>query len=81
MIKIYVYQQKDQELDLKKEIKMKKKKKNSIRYKTEIILLEEKGYNIIGISNYICGCALDLSLTALSNYEHQERIKGLVMAT
>ena len=38
MIKIYVYYQKDQELDLKKEIKMKKKKKNSIRYKTDIII-------------------------------------------
>ena len=44
-------------------------------------LLEEKGYNIIGIAKHICGCAFDLSLTALSNYEHQERIKGLVMAT
>ena len=44
-------------------------------------LLEEKGYNIIGIAKHICGCAFDLSLTAIFNYEHQERIKGLVMAT
>ena len=44
-------------------------------------LLEEKGYNIIGIAKHICGCAFDISLTALFNYAHQERIKGLVMAT
>ena len=44
-------------------------------------LLEEKGYKIIGIAKHICGCAFDLSLTSLFNYEHQERIKGLVMAT
>ena len=44
-------------------------------------ILEEKGYNIIGIAKHICGCAFDLSLTALFNYEHQERIKGIVMAT
>ena len=44
-------------------------------------LLEEKGYNIIGIATHIYGCAFDLSLTAIFNYEHQERIKGLVMAT
>ena len=44
-------------------------------------MLEEKGYNVIGIAKHICGCAFDLSLTAIFNYEHQERIKGLVMAT
>ena len=44
-------------------------------------LLEEKGYNIVGIAKHICGCAFDLSLTSIFNYEHQERIKGLVMAT
>ena len=44
-------------------------------------VLLEKGYNIIGIAKHICGCAFDLSLTAIFNYEHQERIKGLVMAT
>ena len=44
-------------------------------------LLEQKGYNIIGIAKHICGCAFDISLTALFNYVHQERIKGLVMAT
>ena len=44
-------------------------------------LLEEKGYNIIGIAKHICGCAFDISLTSLFNYTHQERIKGLVMAT
>ena len=44
-------------------------------------ILEQNGYNIIGIAKHICGCAFDLSLTALFNYEHQERIKGLVMAT
>ena len=44
-------------------------------------LLEEKGYNIIGIAKHICGCAFDISLTALFNYNHQEKIKGLVMAT
>ena len=44
-------------------------------------LLQQKGYNIIGIAKHICGCAFDISLTALFNYLHQERIKGLVMAT
>ena len=44
-------------------------------------LLEEKGYNIIGIAKHICGCAFDISLTSVFNYTHQERIKGLVMAT
>ena len=44
-------------------------------------LLEEKGYNIIGIAKHICGCAFDISLTSIFNYAHQERIKGLVMAT
>ena len=44
-------------------------------------LLKEKGYSIVGIAKHICGCAFDLSLTSIFNYEHQERIKGLVMAT
>ena len=44
-------------------------------------LLQEKGYKLIGIAKHICGCAFDLSLSAIFNYEHQERIKGLVMAT
>ena len=44
-------------------------------------LLEEKGYNIIGIAKHICGCAFDISLTSIFNYTHQEKIKGLVMAT
>ena len=44
-------------------------------------LLEEKGYNIIGIAKHICGCAFDISLTSIFNYSQQEKIKGLVMAT
>ncbi len=44
-------------------------------------LLEKNGYNIVGIAKHICGCAFDISLTSLFNYAHQERIKGLVMAT
>ena len=52
-----------------------------IKEESQKKLLEEKGYNIIGIAKHICGCAFDISLTALFNYVHQERIKGLVMAT
>ena len=52
-----------------------------IKKESQKKLLEEKGYNIIGIAKHICGCAFDISLTALFNYVHQERIKGLVMAT
>ena len=41
----------------------------------------KNGYYIIGIAKHICGCAFDLSLSSLFNYEHQEKIKGIVMAT
>ena len=44
-------------------------------------IFEQKGYNIIGVAKHICGCALDISLTSLFNYEKQDKIKGLVMAT
>ncbi len=44
-------------------------------------IFEQKGYNIIGVAKHICGCAFDISLTSLFNYEKQDKIKGLVMAT
>ena len=52
-------------------IKEEKQKNNFIK----------NGYNILAIAKHICGCAFDLSLSCLFNYEHQERIKGIVMAT
>ena len=41
----------------------------------------KENYYFIGVAKHICGCAFDLSLTCLFNYNNLNKIKGLCMAT
>jgi hypothetical protein len=43
--------------------------------------LSDLDYKLAGVAKHICGCALDLSLACLLNYNDQSKAKAVCMAT
>jgi tRNA:m4X modification enzyme len=58
--------------------------KDKIKIKTDSessIPVSEIDYKLLGVAKHICGCALDLSLACLMNYNDQSKVRGVCMAT